>query len=74
VAEAARGTGEVVGNIAGVETASRNTTEGAANVLAASQSLAKMAAELDGMVAEVRDRDARRGSSAVRQEVLRRAA
>jgi methyl-accepting chemotaxis protein len=55
VAEAARGTGEVVGNIAGVETASRNTTEGAANVLAASQSLAKMAGELRALVGESSD-------------------
>lgn len=44
--EAAKGTGEVVQSIAGVATASKGTAEGAANVMSASQILAKMGLEL----------------------------
>ena len=46
MAEAAKGTGEVVQSISGVATASRNTSEGAANVMSASQALAGMGGDL----------------------------
>ncbi len=46
MAEAARGTSEVVQNISAVSTASKSTAEGAANIMAASQILSKMGDEL----------------------------
>lgn len=46
MAEAAKGTGEVVQSISGVATASRNTSEGAANVMSASRALAGMGGDL----------------------------
>ncbi len=46
MAEAAKGTGEVVQSISGVAEASRNTSEGAASVMSASQSLARMGGDL----------------------------
>lgn len=46
MAEAAKGTGEVVQSISGIAAASKSTAEGAANVLTASQLLARMGEEL----------------------------
>jgi methyl-accepting chemotaxis protein len=64
VSEAARGTGEVTGSIGGVVSAAKSTAEGAAGILAASQKLAQMSAELMEMVGRFqadRDRERDRG-------------
>lgn len=67
MAEAAKGTGEVVQSISGVSTASRSTAEGAANVMSASQTLARMGGELMEVVGRFKAKSDQQGK-AVRQE------
>lgn len=52
VVEASKGTAEIAQNISAVAQAAKSTTEGAANSQAAAQELARMAAELQGIVGE----------------------
>ena len=51
VTEAARGSAEIAQNITGVAQAAKSTTEGAGDILQASGALAKLAAELQALVA-----------------------
>jgi len=51
VTEAARGSAEIAHNITGVATAAKSTTEGATDILQASSLLAKLAADLQALVA-----------------------
>jgi methyl-accepting chemotaxis protein len=51
VAEAARGTGEIAQNITAVAQAAQGTTQGAGDARQASEQLARMAAELQQLVA-----------------------
>jgi len=52
VSEAAKGSSQIVENILSVATAAKNTTEGATNTQTAAQELARMAAELQGLVGQ----------------------
>ena len=52
VGEAAKGSSQIVENIVSVATAAKSTTEGATNTQTAAQELAKMAAELQRLVAQ----------------------
>jgi methyl-accepting chemotaxis protein len=54
VAEAAKGSGEIAQNITGVATAAQSTTSGAQDSRTAAAELAKMAAELQALVARFR--------------------
>ena len=56
VAEASRGTAEIVQNITSVATAAQHTTQGAENSQCAAQELARMAAELQGLVSDYNQR------------------
>ena len=52
LAEAARGSSEITKNISGVAEAARSTTGGATDTQKSSQSLERMAAELQGLIAQ----------------------
>jgi methyl-accepting chemotaxis protein len=52
VGEAAKGSSQIVENIVSVATAAKSTTEGATNTQTAAQELARMAAELQGLVGQ----------------------
>jgi methyl-accepting chemotaxis protein len=52
VGEAAKGSSQIVENIVSVATAAKSTTEGATNTQTAAQELARMAAELQRLVAQ----------------------
>ena len=54
VGEAAKGSSQIVENIVSVATAAKSTTEGATNTQTAAQELARMAAELQRLVAQFR--------------------
>lgn len=54
VSEAAKGTGQVSGSIAGVVSAAKSTAKETTDILAASQRLARMGAELMSMVGQFR--------------------
>jgi methyl-accepting chemotaxis protein len=57
VCEAAKGSSEIAQNITGVALAARSTTDGADSILLASAELAKIAAEIDGRLAQDRTND-----------------
>jgi methyl-accepting chemotaxis protein len=68
VGEAAKGSSQIVENIVSVATAAKSTTEGAANTQTAAQELARMAAELQGLVGQFNfeKRGSRGGAAEVR--------
>jgi methyl-accepting chemotaxis protein len=62
VGEAAKGSSQIVENIVSVATAAKSTTEGATNTQTAAQELARMAAELQRLVAQFKFEEAGSGA------------
>jgi methyl-accepting chemotaxis protein len=67
VSEAAKGSSQIVENIISVATAAKSTTEGATNTQTAAQELARMAAELQRLVAQFKLDDGGNGARSVDQ-------